>query len=127
MSRFAMQSGQAVTMQFAPASRAIVMQLVDHLRHDRRVRLMERLPPQQSVLKDHGLARPPRGRQDLVEEDRVFVIVELADLGRPQQQAAVIGNGLQPLSGFTTFSFNASRPMSLAMMSMGFRMARSRR
>ena len=54
-----MQSGQAVTMQFAPASLAIEASLLTILA-TMSVRLMERLPPQQSVLKDHFFTSAPQ-------------------------------------------------------------------
>ena len=96
MSRLAVQTGQAVTRQFAPASRAIVIRLVDHPDND--PRFADRQAPPAAI----GLERPgtdlrAKGRKDLVEENRIFRIIEPADLRRPQQQAAIIGDGFQPL------------------------------
>jgi len=71
-------------------------ELVDHLAHD--------VGPAdgEAAAAAVGLEGPflhvgPAGRQDLVEQHGVLVVVEPADLGRPQEQAAVIGYGLEPL------------------------------
>jgi leucyl-tRNA synthetase len=57
--QYAIQTGQAVTTQLAPASRAIVISRSTKFRTTS-VRLIVRLPPQQSVLKDHCFTSAPR-------------------------------------------------------------------
>ena len=95
MSRFAVQTGQAVTRQFAPASRAIFISLSTIFVTIERLR--DRQAPAAAVgLEGPGTRLGPELVQDLVQEDRVFRVVELADVGRPQEQAAVVGDGFQP-------------------------------